>query len=180
VPYVVRKIVTIAAVDLDVVVSNVQQSGRSSDAPKTDTLYVTMITDLSSLGPFGVGPLRAAGIDTRRVETRMLDHSEYTQKEPIFGDIRGWWWLATIAEVLEEKLDDFLTVGLKKTVDTTKRVIRVSMVPERDIGSKTWRGEHVWSFEEFPDGGRRYAGRVHVTRGKDKAGTIQVYDYIGA
>jgi hypothetical protein len=180
-----------------VVVTPVIQNGDAKDGPKPtldgpapkadanlsaakpDALYITMVSVLSSLGPFGLGPLRAAGVDTTRAETRVLDKSEYATVEPLLGHIKGWWWIDTLGNVLEEGLDSWLTEGYSAEQDKDVLVIRVGMRPfDESDPKKAWTAEHVWGFETFPDGLRRYTGRIWVAKGKDKAGSRQVYDFV--
>lgn len=140
---------------------------------------------MSSLGPFGLAPLKAVGLAEDRVETRALDGSEYNTTEPVIGPSKGRWWIASLDEIEKDSLLDAQFHG-KGTWPEGSHVLRMSIRSLRSDPAKAWGAEHIWGFEDIGSGGQsdiRYVARMKVFRGpedrKEEAHARLIYDYVG-
>ncbi|KAH8892885.1 hypothetical protein GQ53DRAFT_822393 [Thozetella sp. PMI_491] len=177
VPYIIRKILGMATVHLK---PSVRPSTSSDSSPDSESapLQITMESSVSKLGPFGVGPLRAAGVETTRTETRTLDNSEYERVEPVVGLIKGRYWISTAEAVADEPVDEFLKGTWGGGDGTNIEVIRASFKGNEKDVVRAYDAEHVWGFEKCADGEVRYQGRIFASRGGEKACAMQVYDFL--
>ena len=140
------------------------------------TLYITTSTDpTTNVTHIDIRQIATGGIQASP-ENRVLDFSERTQADKIFGNLVGrsrWTTLEGLKDVDEAEDRAWLTSGWDEEGEK---------VEARAVNDEAgWSMVAIWGFMEVGEAGRRYVRKMVMRNKKGKIIRDKlVYDYVGA